>query len=193
LTVLDPRLRWGRFAGGGASDRTLTPGSTASEIVGELLAATLVTALGSLFAASDTALAEIPEGRLQALSAEATSSGAAFKRFARDPLRVVSRWLVGRVVCLSVASVLLGDAAHHAGLVRLALPTSVLGAVFTYGTFTEILATFARRRPERVGELGLVFLRPLEWLLIPLADPLAMLGRAVRRRVSKSRPRSSGP
>jgi putative hemolysin len=185
--VLDPRLRWGRFAGGGASDRTLTPGSTASEIVGELLAATLVTALGSLFAASDTALAEIPEGRLQALSAEATSSGAAFKRFARDPLRVVSRWLVGRVVCLSVASVLLGDAAHHAGLVRLALPTSVLGAVFTYGTFTEILATFARRRPERVGELGLVFLRPLEWLLIPLADPLAMLGRAVRRRVSKSR------
>jgi putative hemolysin len=153
----------------------------------ELLAATLVTALGSLFAASDTALAEIPQGRLQALCGEATSSGAAFKRFAGDPLRILSRWLVGRVVCLSVASVLLSEAAHAAGLLRLALPASVLGAVLTYGTFTEILSTFARRRPEAVGELGLVFLRPLEWLLAPLADPLALLGRAVGRRVTKAR------
>lgn len=186
-TLLDPFSLWGTFAGGGGSDRTLTPESTGSSIAVELLAATLVTAFGSLFAASDTALAEIPEGRLQALSAEATSSGAAFNRFAQDRLRIVSRWLVGRVVCLSLASVLLGDAAHRAGLQRLALPASVLGAVLTYGTFTEILATFARRRPERVGELGLVFLRPLEWLLAPLADPLAILGRAVGRRVSKSR------
>jgi CBS domain containing-hemolysin-like protein len=165
----------------------LTPENTGPGIAVEVLAATLVTALGSLFAATDAALAEIPEGRLQALSAEPMSTGAAFGRFTRDPLHVLSRWLVGRVVCLSTASVLLGDAAHRVGLVRLALPASVLGAVLTYGTFTEILSTFARRRPERVGELGLLFLQPLEWLLAPLADPLAMLGRAVGRRVSKSR------
>jgi putative hemolysin len=165
----------------------LTPENTGPGIAVEVLAATLVTALGSLFAASDAALAEIPEGRLQALSAEPTATGAAFKRFARDPLHVLSRWLVGRVVCLSTASVLLGDGAHRVGLVRLALPASVLGAVLTYGTFTEMLSTFGRRRPERVGELGLVFLQPLEWLLAPLADPLAMLGRAVGRRVSKAR------
>ena len=153
----------------------------------EVAVAAGVTALGSLFAASDAALTEIPEGRLQALSAQATGRGVIFQRFARDPLRVLSRWLVGRVVALSLASVLLHDAAQSTALARFALPIAVLGAVFIYGTFTEIASTFARRRPERVGELALVFLQPLEWMVAPLADPLAILGRAVGRRVSKSR------
>ena len=56
-----------------------------------------------------------------------------------------------------------------------------------YGTFTEIVGTLARRRPERAGALALLFLRPLEWLLVPLADPLAVVGRAVGRRVPKAR------
>ena len=143
--------------------------------------------MGSLFAAGDAALSEIPEGRMQALSADVTGAGAAFRRLTADPLRVLSRWLVGRVVALSVATVLLNDAAHDVGLDRLALPVAVLGAVLTYGTFTEIVGTLARRRPERVGAMALTFLRPLEWLLIPLADPLAIVGRAVGRRVPKAR------
>jgi CBS domain containing-hemolysin-like protein len=147
----------------------------------------VVTAVGSLFAAGDAALSEIPEGRVQALSADASGPGAAFRRFARDPMRVLSRWLVGRVVSLSVATVLLNDAARIAGLDRLGLPVAVLGSVVTYGTFTEILTTLARRRPEWAGALALTFLRPLEWVLIPLADPLAIVGRAVGRRVPKAR------
>jgi CBS domain containing-hemolysin-like protein len=152
-----------------------------------VVGAALSTAVGSLFAAGDAALSEIPEGRMQALSADVTGAGAAFRRFTADPLRIVSRWLVGRVVALSVATVLLNDAAHGAGLDRLALPVAVLGAVLTYGTFTEIVGTLARRRPERIGAMALTFLRPVEWLLIPLADPLAFVGRAVRRRVPKAR------
>lgn len=142
-------------------------------------------AVGSLFAAGDAALSEIPEGRMQALSADA--AGAAFRRFAGDPVRIISRWLVGRVVALSAATALLVDVARGAGFDRSAGFLAVLGAVFTYGTFTEIASTFARRRPERVGAMALVFLRPLEWLLIPLADPLAIVARAVGRRVPKSR------
>ncbi|HXX70006.1 MAG TPA: hemolysin family protein [Polyangiaceae bacterium] len=153
----------------------------------ELVAAAVVTAIGSLFAASDAALTEIPEGRLQALSAEPQGTGAAFRRFTQDPLRLLSRWLVGRVVAVSVASVLLSDAARLLGLDRFSLPAAVLGAVLTYGTFTEILGTLARRLPERVGALCLAFLRPLEWIVAPLADPLANIGRAVRRRVPRSR------
>ncbi|HEY3822631.1 MAG TPA: hemolysin family protein [Polyangiaceae bacterium] len=159
------------------------PGGLVVEVVG----AALSTAVGSLFAAGDAALSEIPEGRMQALSAGVTGAGVAFRRFTADPLRILSRWLVGRVVALSVATVLLNDAAHAAGLDRLALPVAVLGAVLTYGTFTEIVGTLARRRPERVGAMALAFLRPLEWVLIPLADPLAIVGRAVGRRVPKSR------
>jgi CBS domain containing-hemolysin-like protein len=140
-----------------------------------------------LFAAGDAALSEIPEGRMLALSAASRGTGAAFRRFTRDPLRIHSRWLVGRVVALSVAAVLFHDAAHWAKLDRLALPLAVVGTVLTYGTFAEVVGTFARRRPEDVAALALTFLRPLEWLIAPLADPLAVLGRAVGRRVPKSR------
>src|SRR5207302_1810345 len=147
----------------------------------------VATAIGSLFAAGDAAISEIPQGRMQALSAETAGPGAPFRRFARDPMRILSRWLVGRVVALSAATVLLNDAARQAGFDRVALPFAVLGAVLTYGTFTEVASTLARRLPERVGALTLVFLRPLEWLLIPLADPLAIVGRAVGRRVPKAR------
>jgi len=156
-------------------------------LAAELLSAGLVTAVGSLFAAGEAALSEIPEGRLHALSADTTPSRAGFRRFASDPMRTFSRWLVGRVVAVSVATILLNDAARRVGLVRLALPLAVLGAVLTYGTSTEIVGTLARRRPETVGALSLTFLQPLEWLLIPLADPLALLGRAIRRRVPKAR------
>jgi putative hemolysin len=147
----------------------------------------MATAVGSLFSAGDAALSEIPEGRMQALSSYPGARGAAFRRFTGDPLGILSRWLVGRVVALSVASVLLDKVARELHLDRLALPIAVLGAVLTYGTFAEVLGTFARRRPEFAAGLALGFLRPLEWLLAPLADPLAMIGRAVGRRVPKSR------
>ncbi|MBV9949997.1 MAG: DUF21 domain-containing protein [Myxococcales bacterium] len=157
-------------------------------LVVDIIWAAAVTALGSLFAAADAALNEIPESRMQALSARAEASGAAFRRFTADPLRILSRWLVARVIALSAASVLFNEVARDAGFHRLGLPLAVLGAILTYGTFTEVASTLARRRPERVGALALVFLRPLEWLLVPIADPLAVVGRAVDRRVPKSRP-----
>ena len=153
----------------------------------DLVSTAAATAVGSLFAAGDAALSEIPEARMQALSSDAAGAGAAFRRFVYDPTRVLSRWLVGRVVALSAATVLLYDAAPAVGLARFAMPLAVLGAVATYGTFTEVLSTIARRRPERAAALALVALRPLEWLLAPLADPLAVLGRAVKRRVPKAR------
>ncbi len=153
---------------------------------GLIAAALVTTAVGSLFAAGDAALSEIPEGRLQALSADGGSMGTAFRRFTRDPTRVLSRWLVGRVVALSVSAVLFADAARALDHARVALPVAILGAVLTYGTFAEIVGTLARRLPERAGALALVFLRPLEWVLAPLADPLAVVGRAVGRRVPKS-------
>ncbi len=158
----------------------------AGGVVVEVLAAALATAVGSLFAAGDAALTELPEGRRQALSA-ADGGRSAFRRFARDPAQVLSRWLVGRVVAISAATMLLDDAARRAGAERFVFPVAVLGVVLTYGTFTEVVGTLARRRPERAGALALSFLRPLEWLVIPLADPLAMVGRAIGRRVPKAR------
>jgi CBS domain containing-hemolysin-like protein len=70
-----------------------------------------------------------------------------------------------------------------------ALPASivaVVGAVLTYATFAEILGTIARQRPEEIGRVALRFLRPLEWAVLPLAVPLAALGRWIGRRVPES-------
>ena len=156
-------------------------------LVVDVVAAALVTGVGSLFAAGDAALTEIPEGRMLALTSDAQKPGAAFRRYTADPLRVLSRWLVGRVLALSIATVLLNEAGRLAGLDRWALVLAVFGAVLFYGTFSEVTVTLARRRPERVGALALMYLRPLELLLIPLADPLAIVGRAVGRRVPRAR------
>jgi putative hemolysin len=156
-------------------------------LVLDVIAAAAFTAIGSVFAAGDAALAEIPEGRLQALGAEGSPSAAAFRRFAQDPTGIISRWLVGRVVAITLAAMLLGEAARLAGLVRYTIPAAVLGTVLMYGTFTEVLGTLARRRPEQLGAFVLGVLRPVEWILAPLADPLAVLGRAVGRRVPKAR------
>lgn len=156
-------------------------------LVVDIVAAVLVTGVGSLFAAGDAALTEIPDGRMLALTAEARKAGAAFRRYTADPLRVLSRWLVGRVLALSIATGLFNEAARLAGLDRWALLLGVLGAVLFYGTFSEIIVTFARRRPEGFGAWALVYLRPLELILAPLADPLAIVGRAVGRRVPRAR------
>jgi putative hemolysin len=147
----------------------------------------IAAALGSLFAGADAALSEIPEGRILALSAPNRGAGASFRRFTRDPFRVHLRWLVGRVVALSVAAVLFDDAARQAALDGLALPLAVVGTVLVYGTFAAVLGAFARRRPESVAGIALAFLTPLEWVVAPLADPLAALGRAVGQRFPKSR------
>ena len=162
-------------------DLSAGPGGLVFEIVG----AALVTAVGSLFAAGDAALSEIPDGRMLALAADPGTSGAAFRRFTADPLRILSRWLVGRVVALCGATVLLIHATQ--GLGGIALAAAVLGVVVLYGMYAAVVGTLARRRPEKAGAMALTFLRPLEWLLIPLADPLAIVGRAVGRRVPKDR------
>jgi CBS domain containing-hemolysin-like protein len=153
----------------------------------QIVLAVLGAVVGSLFAAGDAALSEIPDGRMHALVADAGRDGAAFRRFNADPIRILSRWLVGRVVALSCAAVLVNQVTAGLGLKSFALPVAVLAVVLTYGILVEVLGTMARRRPEQAGAMALVFLQPLEWVLIPLADPLSVVGQAVGRRVPKRR------
>ncbi len=137
--------------------------------------------LGSLFAAGDAALNAIPEAHLRALSSE-PRTGPVFRRYAEDPPRILSRWLVGRIVCISLAAAIVHGAAERSGVVGFGPLIAVLAAIVLYGSFTEILGTLARRRPEQASALALRVLRPFELVLLPLAEPLALLGRAVSRR-----------
>jgi putative hemolysin len=154
-----------------------------SSSVGPILCALASAALGSLFATGDAALNALSEARLEALTQGKGPTADAFRRYDKDRARVLARWLVGRVVTISLSAALIDEAAEgsHA-LSGFGVVVAVLVAVLTYGTFTEILATVARRRPDEVGALTLRALAPLEWALAPLAAPLAVLGRFIARR-----------
>jgi len=142
--------------------------------------------LGSLFAAADAAITGIPEAHLRALMHE-EETNAIFKRYAADPARVLSRWLVARVVCISLASAIVHGAAERAGVPGFGPLWAVGAAVVAYGTCTEILGTLARRRPVQVASIALRLLRPLEYAVVPLAEPLAWLGRTIGRRVPEDK------
>jgi CBS domain containing-hemolysin-like protein len=142
--------------------------------------------LGSLFAAADAALTAIPEAHLRALTSDADTN-ATFSRYADDPARVLSRWLVARVVCISLAAAIVHGAAERAGIPGLGPLLAVGVGVIAYGTCAEILGTLARKRPVRVGAVALRLLRPIEFAVVPLAEPLAWLGRVIGRRLPEDK------
>jgi len=168
----------------------ISPGQSVTWIIAGVISSTG----GSLFAAADGALASIPGAHLQSLGEQKGLVGDAFRRYIQDRHRILSRWLVGRIIAISIAAVLysrVAEAIFSATAVgpSAALETlaAVLCAVLTYGTLTAGLLNAARRRPEVLGSLALRFLRPLEWLVVPLADPLAAFGRFVASRFEKKR------
>lgn len=151
-----------------------------SSPLGPIALAVLAAAIGSLFAAADAALTSLPEARLEVL-VEAKEEG--FARYSNDRLRLLSRWLVTRVLALTLAAVVLKDAFSAWTGPFAAAFSAVLASVILYATFAEALGTIARRRPEEVGRIALKWLQPLEYAVIPVAEPLAMLGRWIGRRV----------
>jgi putative hemolysin len=151
--------------------------------LGPIVLAIVAAAIGSLFASADAALTSLPEARLQSL-VEAKDAG--FVRFSNDRLRLLSRWLVARVFAISLAAVVLSGAFGERMSSSLAAVLSVAVSVLTYATFTEVLSTIARRRPEEVGRYALRFLKPIELLVLPFAEPLALLGQFVGRRVPQA-------
>jgi len=151
--------------------------------LGPIVLAILASAIGSLFACADAALTSLPEARLQAL-VEAKDSG--FVRYSADRLRLLSRWLVARVLAISLAAVVLADAFRDELGPSLSAFCAVVISVLVYATFAEVLGTIARHRPEEVGRWALRFLKPIELLLLPVAEPLALLGRFVGKKVPEN-------
>ncbi len=150
---------------------------------GPIVLAVLASALGSLFASADAALTSLPEARLQAL---VEAKDPEFKRFVDDRLRLLSRWLVARVLSISLAAVILTDAFRDRMRPSFAALLAVVLSVVLYASFAEVLGTIARRRPERVGRIALRILRPIELLLLPVAEPIALLGRFVGQKVPET-------
>jgi putative hemolysin len=152
------------------------------------MAAVVFGALASLFATGDAALTALSEARLQALKAGSSRTARLFQRYADERGRVLSRWLVARVLAISVTTAVISKTvSSDPDFEGWSVFVAAAFAVLTYGVFTEALGVLARRRPEEVSTWTLRYLRPFEWAVWPIAAPLAFVGRMVEARLPHRR------
>ena len=161
----------------------------AADVWEGLAGALACAAVGSVFATMDAALSSLSQGRLSALHEQSTGmSKAALDRYQRSPSRQHSRWLVGRVVFMALASVLIAQAVTPFVPSWSVALLGALGAVATYGTLAEIGINLARRRADAFTLRFLPFIGLLELVVLPLAAPIAVLGRWAARWVASESP-----
>ncbi|HSC87559.1 MAG TPA: hemolysin family protein [Polyangiaceae bacterium] len=138
--------------------------------------ATITATLGSLSPARRAALKEtLPERDRPIL-----------ERYLKAPERIEARWLWLRVTGVAATSALLASA--FAPLWPHAWLLGFLAAIFVYAVPSEIARPFATRRAERWLIPLLRALRPLEWLVAPLSDPLSFAARFLAEREPKPAP-----
>lgn len=155
-----------------------------------LFIAWLFAAIGSAFAAADAALGSLNAGRLSALHEEAAGkSKEVLGRYLADPTRSHSRWLVGRILFTALAAVLVTVALQP--YVSSPWGLAVLGALSllaSYGTLAEVSTTIARHRADVFARRWLRWIGPLETIILPLAAPLAELGRLAAKLMGPQAP-----
>jgi CBS domain containing-hemolysin-like protein len=162
-----------------------------AEVFEGLVGALLCAAIGSVFAAIDAALSSLNPARLSALHEESKGlPKASLGRYLGNPSAQHSQWLVGRVVFTSLAAVLVANAlapyVPHWALAGV----GALGALLTYGILAEVGTTLGRSRADFAVRI-LPYIRPLEFLVLPLAAPLSVLGRSASRLLGPDGPRDA--
>lgn len=151
-----------------------------------LLLLTLGSALlYSVVAAADAAMSELSSSRLAVLHEQTEgATKARLGRFLASPERTLGRWLAARALCGAVTAV---GVYEMLGALQPRPPfwVSVGAGVLLLSLLSEMTTGLARAKPGAVGPALLSLLGPIEWLVIPLADPFAWFGRAVGRLVGK--------
>ena len=132
--------------------------------------------VGALFASADAAVTALPESRLRALISDDPGKHQEMRRVLADTHTVLARFLVGRVVCTVVAAVVLTRAL--AGWTYGALLGGI-AVILAYGILAEVAMSLVRRRASELAEVLLRVVRPFEIAVLPLAAPLAILGRSI--------------
>lgn len=153
-----------------------------------LVAVAACVVVGALYAMADAAVTSIPEARLHALLT--TDEDVPLKRYAGQRAEVLARLLMGRVLCIVGAAVVAAIALRtrypvYGPWIALA----VVGLAYTI--LAEIATSIARTRSNDLANTLLAIVRPLELAMIPLAAPLAWLGRRIS--ASFARERASDP
>jgi putative hemolysin len=139
---------------------------------------------GSLVAGAEASIASMPDPRLRALADELGEPRARhIHRYLGDPHTLLSRWLTFRILMLVVASQLVARA-----LVPDAKPLAsalvLLAFVAVWAAIVEIFSSIGRARAAKLTPLALEITRPVEWLMAPIAAPVAALARRATKRAS---------
>lgn len=148
-----------------------------------LLAGAIASAIvGALFAGADTALTSLTQTRLAALIDQAEGpEKTALERIHRADAKLRSRYLLGRILSSTLSAVFI--LLFFLPLYPHAAPLLAFGVtvVFT-GTLYEVSTTLGRKHADHAAPLAARWLRPLEYVMLPLAIPLGWLGAAIARK-----------
>jgi CBS domain containing-hemolysin-like protein len=134
---------------------------------------------------TDAAVTAIPEARMHALLETDDDRHVALRRYLARPGVILARLLVGRVVCSVGAAIV----ATRAFLEWSPAYGPFLAFALVGGTYTllaEIATTLARARATSVAGPLLGIVRPFELMMIPLAAPMAGVGKLVTQGVTRT-------
>lgn len=141
-----------------------------------LLIALLPALAAAIFAAASAAAGGVSETRLVALQERFQGSRRrAIERYVEKDSTIEARWLVLRVLCVSLSALLFHSALPLEGW-RLVIASALLTAL-AYALPSEIARAHVSRAPEKSILFLLRVLRPVEWLVAPFADLIAVLAR----------------
>lgn len=152
-----------------------------------LLIALSAAVLGALFVAADAALAHLTPARKAALlEQEGLPHKAALERYQAHSFRMHASYTVGRVLCAAITAVLLVEVVETwvPGMAGTAL--AVFTTLTLFAPISSILATVARKNSDTWGPHLASYLRAFEWLLLPLALPLALVSQRLAEGLSES-------
>jgi len=146
-----------------------------------ILAASLPAAIASLLSGATSALAILSEARKRALrDASAPGSAKALDRYLNHGPVIETRWMVLRVIGISWSTLLWFRVLHTQYSSTFALLGAIAGTLVAFGAPAEIARALFSHSAEQMAPILLRALRPLEWLVAPIAGPLAGIRRVVR-------------
>jgi CBS domain containing-hemolysin-like protein len=152
-----------------------------------LLIALSAAVLGALFVAADAALAHLTPARKAALlEQEGLPHKAALERYQTHAFRLHASYTVGRVLCAAITAVLLAKVVETwvPGMAGTAL--AVFATLTLFAPISSTLAAVARKNSDTWGPLLASYLRAFEWLLLPLALPLALVSERLAEGLSEA-------
>jgi CBS domain containing-hemolysin-like protein len=152
------------------------------------LAGALVAAVvGALYAGADIAITSLSPPRLEALHDQASGpEKRAYERIQRENAKLRSRYLLGRVAATAVTAVCMVEVFAPMASGAAAAALALLCTVVLTAVLFEVTTTLARRYVDQSAAWVARWLRPLEILMVPLADPLGAWGtRLVGRRAEQ--------